>query len=603
MSILLPEGSLSSDPIVRDGKNFMWRVHKELGYIPPTPLQYDFMDYLQEHVDEDREVGDRKELMAFRGVAKTHVTTIYGVWRLKRNRREIVLITSATRGHASNIATFAWQMITKFPFLADMKPSPDQRRSAIAFDVAGCPPARKEESFAAIGIMGQVTGRRFTVGIGDDLETPNTSDTEGARAELRRRMGELTPVVMPRGDIYLLGTAQTEDTVYREYAEEKGYELRIYPVYYPVPSPDPKLDELVKYGPRLAPMIANALAANPELAGTSTEPTRFTELDILQRRKEWGRTEFDRQFKMFLDAGLGKGNPLKLRDLIVMEIAPPRPSDPEFRLPSELVFNPMPAHRWDIAVDSLTGDSHLYAPADADIYVPAEQVACIIDPSGEGKDETTWTIGAGLLGRVFALYQGADTEGFTAGVMKKIAADCKRWRVTTIVIESNFGQGMFGELLQPHLADINHQCEIVEEVAGRTSKEKRIVGTLEPLITDHRMVISADLLRKDFEVDYEDVEAAKRRYHRLTYQYTRMTTQKGCVPFDDRVDGLAGLGKFFIGVLTRQLAKAQQEGKVRSIELEAEAMIEMRKAQGLPLFGLDRKVHHLGRPTPRQRKR
>jgi hypothetical protein len=584
--------------------NFLWRAWKTIGLPPPTPLQYDFAEYLDAGaigLDPTHE-GDRKILMAFRGASKSYVTTAFAVCCLRRDRTERILVTSATAKFAGGIATFAYSMVRNFDWLADMKPSNEQRQSALAFDVAGAPP-QKDESFASEGIFGQITGRRATKIIGDDLETPNTSETEGAREDLRKRMGEFGAIILPGGGIYLLGTAQTEDTVYREWTEEKGFELRIYPIVYPTPDTDPKRDELVKYGPRLAPFVRKALEANPELAGTSVEPSRFSEVDILARRKLWGRTEFDRQFKMFLDAGVGKGNPLKLRDLVVMELAAPKPSDPDFRLPSEMVFNPLPVNRWDIEVDSLTGDSHLYAPAGADIWVPAEQVACIIDPSGEGRDETTWTIGAGLLGRVFALHQGADTEGFSAGVMKRIAADCKRWRVQTVSIEKNFGQGMFGELLQPHLQAISWACEIIEENAGRQQKEKRIVGTLEPLMTDHRLVVSAQLLRDDFQVDYEDVEAAKRRYHRLTYQLTRMTTSKGCVPFDDRADGLAGLGKFFVGMLMRQLAKASEEGKVRAIEKEAEALIELRKSQGLPLFGLDKGAFKFGRPTPRQRKR
>ena len=583
--------------------NFLWRAWKTIGLPPPTPLQYDFCEYLDAgavglnpHVE-----GDRKIMMAFRGASKSYVTTAFAVCCLRRDRTERILITSATSKFAGGIATFAYSMVRNFEWLADMKPSNDQRQSALAFDVAGAPQA-KDESFASEGIFGQITGRRASKIIGDDLETPNTSETETAREDLRKRVGEFGAIILPGGGIYLLGTAQTEDTIYKLYAEDKGFQLRIWPILYPTPSIDPKQDELVKYGPRLAPMIAKALAANPELAGTSTEPSRFTEVDIAARRKLWGKTEFDRQFKMFLDAGLGKGNPLKLRDLVVMELPAPSATTSQHLLPSEIAYNPMPANRWDITVDSLTGDSHLYAPAQADIWVPAEQTICYIDPSGAGSDETTWTIGAGLLGRVFALFQGASTDGHTSDVMKAIAADCKRWRVQTVIVESNFGQGMFGELLQPHFADIGWQVEIVEERAGSVSKEKRIVATLEPLITDHRLVVSAQLLRDDFNVDYEDLEAMKRRYHRLTYQLSRMNKQKGCVPFDDRVDGLAGLCKHFVGVLTRQLALAADAGKVRAIEREAEEMITLRKAQGLPLFGLDRNARTLGRATPRTRK-
>lgn len=602
MANLITRAEIRTDPLIYL-PNFLFKAWKTIGLPKPTPLQMDFCEFLDNGaigLDPNHE-GDRRILMAFRGASKSYVTTAFAVCCLRRDRTERILVTSATSKFAGSIATFAYSMVRGFDWLADMKPGNDQRQSALAFDVAGAPPA-KDENFAAEGIFGQITGRRATKIIGDDLETPNTSETETARADLRKRMGEFGAIILPGGGIYLLGTAQTEDTVYKEYAEEKGFELRIYPIVHPTPHTDPKQDELVKYGPRLAPFIGKALAANPELAGTSTEPSRFTELDILARRKLWGRTEFDRQFKMFLDAGVGKGNPLKLRDLLVMELPAPKATDSEFRLPSELTYNPMPANRWEIPVDALTGDSHLYAPASADIWVPAEQVVCFVDPSGEGKDETTWTIGAGLLGRVFVLHQGASTEGHTAEIMRTIAGDCKRWRATTAIVEKNFGQGMFGELLQPHLADISHPMEILEEHVGQVSKEKRIVATLEPLVTDHRLVISADLLRKDFEVNYEDIEAVKRRYHRLTYQFTRMNKQKGCVPFDDRVDGLAGLSKFFIGVLTRQLALAAQVGKVRAIEGEAERMIELRKAQGLPLFGLDRKTHQLGRPSRRPKR-
>jgi hypothetical protein len=597
---IITKAEVRADPLIHL-PNFLWKAWQTIGLPKPTPLQYDFCEYLDNGaIGLDPNIpGDRKILMAFRGASKSYVTTAFGVCKLRRDRTERLLITSATSGFAKGVSNFAWQMVSNFDWLADMKPAPDQRRSAQAFDVAGCPPAVKDESFAAEGIFGQITGRRASTIIGDDLETPNTSETEGARANLRHRMGEFGAIILPGGSIYLLGTAQTEDTVYREYAEERGYELRIYPILYPVPSIDPKKDELVKYGPRLAPSLRKALEENPELAGTSTEPSRFTETDILSRKKEWGNTEFDRQFKMFLDAGMGKGNPLKLRDLVVMEIPTPKPSDPHLLLPSEIVYQPMPANRWEMDVDSLTGDSHLYGPAHADIWVPAEEIICYVDPSGEGEDETTWTIGAGLLGRVFALFQGASKDGHSSFVLKQIAADCKRWGVKTVRVESNFGQGMFGELLQPHFADIGGMVSIEEERQGATMKERRIVQTLEPLVTDHRLVVNASLLRNDFIVDYPTMEAAKRRYHRLTYQMTRISATRGAVRFDDRVDGLSGLAKHFIGVLTRQLQQAKEDGKLKAVEVEATRIIELRKAQGLPLFGLDKDPHTLGRPTSR----
>jgi hypothetical protein len=592
--------------------NFLWKSWRTIGLPDPTPLQMDFADYLSQGVLNEvgeaarkGDIGARKILMAFRGASKSYVSTDYAVYRLRLNREEIVLVTSATSGFAGGIATFAWQMVANFDWLSDLKPRSGQRFSSQAFDVAGCPPAVKDESFASESIFGQITGRRASLILGDDLETPNTSETEGKRSQLRARMAELGgAIIKPGGDIYLLGTAQTEQTVYREYHEEKGYELRIWPIVYPVPNEDPKLDEVRKYGPTLAPSLAKALTGNPHLAGTSVEPTRFTEGDILQREQEWGRIEFARQFKMFMDAGVGKGAPLKLRDLIVLELgSSPAVGSSGLLLPSEVIYNPLPANKLEIEVDALTGDSAVYAPDKTDAWIKPEKIVCIVDTSGGGTDETTWTIGAELLGRVFGLWQGAALEGHTLGTLKGIAGDCKRWGVQTIEIEANFGGEMFAELLRPVCADMGYTPEIISVPAKQVQKEVRIVENLEPLASSHRLIINAELLRRDFPVDYEDVEAGKRRYYRFTYQFSRMTKAKGAVPHDDRVEGFSGLAAHFVGMLQRRLRDAAEQGKVRAIEAEAEAIIESRRKLGLPLYGLETKPGRFGRGEMRKPKR
>ena len=606
MANIVRYSSLDMDPINQDLKNCLWKVHKTLGYTAPSEIQYEFCDLIQYSEGIEPGTGARLILMGFRGVSKSHVTTVSGVWFLRRDRTENVLVTSATGRFASLIATFAWQMVDQFDWLADMKPMTTQRRSAIEFDVGGAPLAQQHASFASVPITGQITGRRFSRGIGDDLETPNTSDTELARSDLLTRASELGgALVKPGGHIYLLGTAQTEDTFYLK-MEERGYTIRIYPILFPhLPSGDKELDKTrvttARYGSRLAPFILRQLEGNPLLAGTSTNPERFSEVDIRQRRREWGLTEFERQFLMLLDAGLGRGNPLKFKDIPVMEINPPSPTKQHFLLPSVIEFRPLPAFKIEgIQVDSMTGDSTLYGPSRAEVEAPVEEVAMHIDTSGEGDNETTWTIGAELLGRVFVPFQGSSLEGHTAEVLESIAKDAKRWRVTTILIESNFGQSMFGELLRPKLEEIDHPCEIIEVRAGLVSKEQRIVQTLEPLVTDQRLILGAELLRGDFTVEYEHVEEAKRRFYRLSYQLTRVNKTKGCLKWDDRIDGLAGVCAHFIGVLLRKLTEAAEMGRVRKMDAEIDHMIETRDAQGLETYGAKiNKGPRLGRPHSR----
>jgi hypothetical protein len=586
------------DPL-KNPKNFLFKTWRTLGLPDPSPLQYDFMEYVNDHrawaqlseevskakakgvpVDE----GVRKILMAFRGAAKTYVVTTNSVYRLRENQLEEVLVVSATGEFASAISTMAFGMVTKFDWLAgDMAPTNDQRQSALSFDVRGARAASKDASFSARGIFGQITGLRSTLIMGDDLETPNTSETDVKRTQLRHRMSELGgAIIKPGGDIILCGTAQNEQTIYKEYADEKGYELRIYPIVYP------KVDEVERrYGTRLAPSLQTALDDNPLLAGTSTEPNRFNERDIIKRKMEWGDTEFERQFKMWLDAGADRAYPLKLRDLIVFEFTPPNPSTGnKLILPAQIVWAPMRDHRLrDMEVDSLPGDGSLYAPLSMDIHLPADEVICQIDPSGEGQDETSWAILAGLSGRIYFAAQGSSKKGHTEEVMMQIAADCATWGVTTVKVESNFGQGMFSSLLMPHLKKAGCRAEVISERAGSAQKEKRIVGTLEPLITSHRLVVNAGVFRNDFRVDYKDVEEAKRRFYRLTYQLTRITKVKGALRHDDRVESLSAGCEHFSERLQKALDEEQGKSKDEAIQAEAEKMVEARLKMGLPVVG------------------
>jgi hypothetical protein len=109
------------------------------------------------------------------------------------------------------------------------------------------------------------------------------------------------------------------------------------------------------------------------------------------------------------------------------------------------------------------------------------------------------------------------------------------------------------------------------------------------------MVVNAEVFRRDFNIDYPDVEAAKRRFYRLTYQLTRMTKAKGAVKHDDRADGLSSGVAHFVERLQKTLDEARAAGRGRALEIEAEKMIELRRKSGLPLFGLEKKPGRFGR--------
>lgn len=579
--------SLERDPLKKDFRNFMHKTWMTLFGNAPSALMYDVGYYLQHG-------PDKEVVMGFRGLSKSYVTVDFGVWTLYCDPTEQVLTLSGSGDGARGNATLAWSMISSFDWLSHMKPRGMLRQSSQAFDVAGSR-MEKSESFAAMSLFGQITGRRATLIIPDDVETPNTSATEADRHQLRIRYAELGGAILkPGGKIKVLGTAQTEQTLYLELATDKGYGMRMWPVTYPVPSEDPKKDELRKFGAWLAPTILKALEENPELAGTSVEPTRFTEADLYARMLEYGTTEYERQFKLFLDAGAATDKPLRLRDIPVIEIEAPSGNAP-LLVPSELRWDPNPGNAYkDIEVDALNGDSTLYTASDIKHWVEPERRILIVDPSGEGTDETAWGVMAQHLGRVFLAKVDARLEGFSEATMKAIAADAKLYRPHEIRIEKNYGGGMFGELLRPHLMAAGCVCTIIEETAGQVQKEVRIVDTLQALVTGHRLVIAADVFRKDFQVDYPEVEQAKRRNYRLSYQITRLTKKKGCLAHDDRIDMVATGAASFLGTLKRILEDAARESRDLYLQQEAEKLIATRVRLGLPLFGNEAGPSHLG---------
>ena len=108
--------------------------------------------------------------------------------------------------------------------------------------------------------------------------------------------------------------------------------------------------------------------------------------------------------------------------------------------------------------------------------------------------------------------------------------------VNHVIIEANFGDGMYTKLFQPTLAKFwSVTCE---EVKHSIQKEKRLCDTLEPVIQGHRLVLGIDVV----EQDYQDIQ----RYghdsaleYSLIHQLTRLTREKGALVHDDRVDALS----------------------------------------------------------------
>jgi hypothetical protein len=555
------------DPILSDFRNFVFVLWKHLGLREPTGIQYDIAQFLQH--------GPRRRIIqAFRGIGKSWITAAFVLWRLCRNPNERILVVSANEDRATQFTTFCRRLIEEAPFLRHLAPKKGTRDSALAFDVAGSM-AHQSPSLRAAGITGQITGGRASLIVADDIEVPKNSLTQTMRDRLSEAVKEFDAIIMAEDDleqiglaaseVVYLGTPQTEATIYRT-LESRGYVTRIWPARYP----NAKMQVL--YGDRLAPSLLKHLQGDPSLAaacdgmGAPTEPRRFPDLDLRGRESSYGRSGFALQFMLNPSLADQDRYPLKLSDLMVLDC------DPKLG-PIQAVWASSPElARSDLPNVGLTGD-RLYRPifVTKDNYVPYTGVVMSIDPSGRGSDELGYAIVAMLNGYLFILRAKGLKGGYSDANLQLLAQEAKRFAVNDIVVESNFGDGMFTKLLSPFLSRI-HPCHI-EEVHSSVQKERRIIDTLEPVMNQHRLIIDAQVV-KDDHVNYNDYSEELAPRYQLLYQLTRITKDKGSLAKDDRLDALAMAVAYWVEVMDKDTTRIQEEHREALLMGEVEKFIE-----------------------------
>jgi hypothetical protein len=163
-----------------------------------------------------------------------------------------------------------------------------------------------------------------------------------------------------------------------------------------------------------------------------------------------------------------------------------------------------------------------------------------IDPSGRGADETAYAVVKMLNGTLYVTAAGGIPGGYSPQTLGLLAEIAKRQKVNHIIVEANFGDGMFTELLKPVLAKV-HPC-MIEEVKHSIQKERRIIDTLEPVLNQHRLVIDTGVIRHDM-ASTRDMPPEKALQYQLMYQLSRVTRARGALAHDDRLDALAmGVG-------------------------------------------------------------
>lgn len=560
---------------------FLVKVWEHLGLPRPTRAQLEIAHRLQYGFDSAEAItlpietqlaiqgGVREDIIrAFRGLGKSYVTAAFSIWLLLRNPRdEKVLVVSATGGKAKEFVAQVKGVIASMPMTrwlleGDRESGAARRDEADQFDVVGAS-LSQSYSVKARGIDGQITGSRATTLVADDIEIPKNSKTEDGRANILRIIrSDFVPITKTehgKGDIYFLGTPQTEESVYNVLVIEMGFRCFCIPVRFP--SREKLKNYTVMTAGRvpidiLAPYLTAAFEAGEITHGQTTD-ARFTHDELLKIESK-GASSFALQYMLDTSLSDAERYPLKLHDLIIFSTNPEKaPRTVQWGNDSSLknIIR-------DIPNMGFSGD-YLLRPLfhDSD-WVDYDQIMIYVDPAGRGKDETAWAVLGQLNGLVYLIdLQGEVGDPDTA--MRRIAQDVKKWKAREVVVEPNFGQGMWVVAFGPILERVYPgRCSTKESEWAKGQKEVRIIDTLEPVLASHRLVVNEAVLRDDLKIDD--------RAYSFQYQLTHVTRDRGALTHDDRLDAVAGGVAYFMASMGADtlLSAAEQ------IEGERERLIE-----------------------------
>jgi hypothetical protein len=474
-------------------------------------------------------------LQAQREQAKSTIAALLAVWTLIMRPTARITIVSAASPLSKQIAAMIRKTVKYWDILECLVPdvTKGDRDNTEMFDVNGLlKGVDKTPSVLCIGIGSNFQGIRSDLLIPDDIESMKNSLTAAQRATLLNYSKDFSSICQ-KGKILYLGTPQTKHSIYKTLSK-RGYAVRIYPGRFPTVAQEPN------YGGLLAPRIMEIMRMDPSVRtgggmsgklGKPTDPDRVSERTLRKIEEDQGYSFFSLQFMLDTSDMDAERYPLKTKDLIVC----PLNLDKAYE---EYVWLPVEEKRldeeWELFEVHKVGGRYLeYAGK-----------MIFVDPAGgRGKDEISVTCSAFLNGYIFVLRQ-KNWHGYNTVVFREIAEFVLECGVRLVVVEENMDRGSFGVLLSGELKEIEEERKDgtsvrIENHWETQNKEGRIIGTLEPLLGRHKLIVSTDVVEEDRR-SREQYNQEERAGYSVFFQMSNITMDRGCLVVDDRLDSLSG---------------------------------------------------------------
>lgn len=233
-------------------------------------MHIEMMMFLDKIKDWDNSTG---VLQVFRGGAKSTMIALWIVYMLTKDPTLRFLVLSADHLTAKRITEDCISIIRRHPLAHDLK-GREQTWQKHRFSVRGSVDARNP-SVAAHGIMSNITSARADIAVFDDVEVPKNCHSDELREQLRRRISEVTHILIPQtGRRLFVGTPHTYESIYPEIIQKGCSSLTL-------------------------PLLSDTSGEFPNIVGKSRWIERFTPEVVKERQLSCkSKSEFYSQYML-----------------------------------------------------------------------------------------------------------------------------------------------------------------------------------------------------------------------------------------------------------------------------------------------------------------